>query len=315
MRLIVFFLSLLPASAWAALVPGGGAPAPGSDLPEPLRSLAAWGFALQRKLTGELREQLAVMKETGSWEPAAAIILAAFLYGVFHAVGPGHGKVVIGGWFATRRARIAHGLAASLIAAMVQAGSAIAAVGLLAGVLSLAPRAVSAGAAWLEVGSFAMIAAIGALMTWRTLTGQGCGHDHGHAHHHHGGACCDHHHDHHDHHQSHASERNALFAMAAAVGFRPCSGAILVLLFCFANGMVLIGVLATLAMGVGVAVTVAAIGLGALGLNRLVERGLGGSSLGGRIRFALALAGALSITGLGVVLLLGTLINGPTAVG
>jgi nickel/cobalt exporter len=160
-----------------------------------------------------------------------------------------------------------------------------------------------------------MIAAIGALMTWRTLTGKGCGHDHGHHHHaqhHHDGACCGHHHHHDD---AGTGERNALFAMAAAVGFRPCSGAILVLLFCFANGMILIGVLATLAMGVGVAVTVAAIGLGALGLNRLVERGFGESSLGGRIRFALALAGALSITGLGVVLLLGTLINGPTAVG
>lgn len=313
MRLTVLVLSLVPTSAWAALVPGGGAPAPGSDLPEPLRSVAAWGFALQRQLTGQLREQLAVMKETGSWEPAAAIIAAAFLYGVFHAVGPGHGKVVIGGWFATRRARIVHGLAASLIAAMVQAGSAILAVGVLAGILSLAPRAVTAGAAWLEVGSFAMIAAIGALMTWRTLTGKGCGHDHGHGHHHHhDGACCGHHH---DHHHAPAAERNALFAMAAAVGFRPCSGAILVLLFCFANGMVLIGVLATLAMGIGVAVTVAAIGLGALGLNRLVERGFGASSLGGRIRFVLALAGALSITALGVVMLLGSLINGPTVTG
>lgn len=314
MRPIVFILSLLPASAWAALVPGGASP--GSDLPEPLRSLAAWGFALQRRLTGELREQLALMKETGSWEPAAAIILAAFLYGVFHAVGPGHGKVVIGGWFATRRARIVHGLAASLISAMVQAGSAILAVAVLAGVLSLAPREVNAGAAWLEAGSFALIAAIGAMMTWRTLTGKGCGHDHGPSgdhHHHHDGACCGHHH--HEPATTAPAERNALFAMAAAVGFRPCSGAILVLLFCFANGMVLIGVLATLAMGLGVAVTVAAIGLGALGLNRLVERGFGGGSLGGRIRTGLALAGSLTITLLGAVLLLGALVNGPTLSG
>jgi nickel/cobalt exporter len=308
MRLTILVLSLLPASAWAALVPGGGAPTPGGDLPEPLRSLAAWGFALQRSLTGELRTQLAVMKETGSWEPAIAIILAAFLYGVFHAVGPGHGKVVIGGWFATRRARILHGLAASLIAAMVQAGSAIAAVGLLAGVLSLAPKTVNDGAAWLEVGSFAMIAVIGALMTWRTLAGKGCGHEH--HHHHHDGTCCGHHH-HTDAHDE-RTERNALFTLAAAVGFRPCSGAILVLLFCFSNGMIAIGVLATLAMGLGVAMTVAAIGLGAMGLNRLVEHGFGHSSLGGRIRTGMALAGSACITVLGVTLLMGSLINGPT---
>lgn len=327
MRLIAVLFSLLPVSAWAALVPPGGGASPGPDLPEPLRSLAAWGFALQRSLTGEMRDKLALMKETGSWEPAAAIILAAFLYGIFHAVGPGHGKVVIGGWFATRRAKLAHGFAASLIAAMVQAGSAIVAVALLAGVLSLAPRAVNAGAAWLETGSFALIVLIGAVTLWRTLTDRGCGHDHGHhdhGHHHHhaDGSCCGGRHHHHEPQvvqlvdpRAARKERNALFAMAAAVGFRPCSGAILVLLFCFANQMVLVGILATLAMGVGVSLTVAAIGLGALGLNRLVDRHFGGSTLGGRIRKALAVAGAAGITLLGLVLLLGALVNGPTLSG
>ena len=194
---------------------------------------------------------------------------------------------------------------------MVQAGSAIAAVGLLAGVLSLAPKTVNDGAAWLEVGSFAMIAVIGALMTWRTLAGKGCGHEH--HHHHHDGTCCGHHH-HTDAHDE-RTERNALFTLAAAVGFRPCSGAILVLLFCFANGMILIGVLATVAMGLGVAITVAAIGLGALGLNRLIERVFGASSLGGRIRTGLSLLGALGITLLGVGMLVGALVNGPALTG
>ncbi|OAN56004.1 ABC transporter [Paramagnetospirillum marisnigri] len=302
----------MPSLAQAALVPGGGGSGGGSDLPEPLRSLAAWGFALQRQLTGEMRQNLAAMKETGSWEPAAAILLAAFMYGIFHAVGPGHGKVVIAGWFATRRARILHGLTASLIAAMVQAGSAIAAVLALAGLLSLAPRDVTAGAAWLEVASYALITGIGAVMVWRTLTGKGCGH------HHHDDACCGHHppelHDIQEP-ETAKTERNALFAMAAAVGFRPCSGAILVLLFTFANGLFLVGVLATLAMGLGVAITVSAIGLGALGLNRLIDRLFGQGSLGRRIRTALALAGALAITLLGMALFISTLLNGPSLTG
>ena len=320
-RLPALVLSLLPNLAYAALVPGSSVPVGGgADLPEPLRSLVAWGFALQRQMNGELRQHLQAMKETGSWEPALGIVLAAFLYGIFHAVGPGHGKVVISGWFATRRARITHGLVASLIAAMVQAGSAIAAVAVLAGLMTLAPRDVMTGAAWLETGSFAMIAIIGGLMTWRTLTGKGCGHDHGHHEHHHDhdGACCDHHHrpvQITSPQQTAKAERNALFAIAAAVGFRPCSGAILVLLFTFANGMVMVGVLATLAMGLGVAITVAAIGLGALGLNRLIERGFGASSLGGRIRTGLALAGSTAITILGLVLLAGALLSGPTLSG
>ncbi|RAU20926.1 ABC transporter [Paramagnetospirillum kuznetsovii] len=306
-------LTLLPRLAQAALVPGGGA-APGGDLPEPLRSLASWAFALQRQLNGEMRQHLAAMKETGSWEPATAIVLAAFLYGIFHAIGPGHGKVVIAGWFATRRARIMHGLIASLIAAMVQSASAIAVVLALAGILALTPKDVLASAGWLEVASYAMIAGLGAVMCWRTATGKGCGHDHSH-HHDHDGACCGHHH--------HApvritdprAERNTLFAVSAAVGFRPCSGAILVLLFCFANEMMLVGVLATFAMGLGVAITIAAIGMGALGLNRLIETRFGDKAIGGRIRTGLALTGALAITLLGVVLLVGAVVNGPSLGG
>ena len=308
-------LTLLPSLASAALVPGGGSGPAGGDLPEPLRSLAAWGFALQRQLTCEIRQHLAVMKESGSWGPAAAILLASFLYGVFHAVGPGHGKVVIAGWFATRRARIAQGLIASLIAAMVQSASAIAVVAALAGLLTLAPRDVMASAGWLEVASYGMITLVGAVMVWRTLAGKGCGHDHGH--HEHGEACHGHHHHDHDHHHAAdpVAERNALFAVAAAVGFRPCSGAILVLLFTLANGMFMVGMLATFAMGLGVAITVAAIGMGALGLNRLIERGFADSSLGARIRTGLALAGAGLITLMGLVLLAGALVNGPALSG
>lgn len=317
MRIVLTtLLTLLPSLASAALVPGGGAPS-GGDLPEPLRTVVAWVFALQRQLTGEMRQHLAVMKETGAWEPAAAIMLAAFLYGVFHAIGPGHGKVVIAGWFATRRARIAQGLAASLIAAMVQSSSAIAIVAAMAGVMALAPREVMAGAAWIETASYAMITLVGGVMIWRTLTGKGCGHDHGHAehhHHHHGEACCGHHHHHADE-TTPKAERNALFAVAAAVGFRPCSGAILVLLFTLANNMFVVGVLATFAMGFGVAITVAAIGMGALGLNRLIERGFAESSMGARIRTGLALGGAVLITLMGLILLAGAAINGPSLTG
>lgn len=282
-------------------------PAPaGLDLPEPLRSLAEWGFALQRGLNGEMRRQLVLMQDSGvSWEPLAAIILAAFLYGIFHAIGPGHGKVVIGSWFASRRARITYGLAACALSALVQAASAIAAVGLLAGALSLAPRDVLAQAAWLETGSYALITLMGVWMLVQALRGrQACGHDH-HDHHQHGPHCT---------HAHHAPDRS-LWAMAAAVGFRPCSGAILVLLFTLANGLFWVGIVATLAMAVGVTITVSGIGLSALGLNRLLEGRFGTSPHAILWRRLLAVAGAGTILLLGLVLLLGVIHNGPALTG
>lgn len=294
-------LCLLPALAQAGLLPPP-APIPGADLPEPLRSLAAWGFGLQRQLNGEMRGHLAALRDGGGMQPALALMLAAFLYGVFHAIGPGHGKVVIGSWLVSRRARVAWGLGACALSALVQGLTAIAVVAVLAGAAALAPKDILAQAAWLEVASYGLIAAMGVVMGWNALRGRhSCGHDHGHH------ACCGHHHHHHDH--GDESPRT-LWTMAAAIGFRPCSGAILVLLFTLANGMFWVGIAATLAMAVGVGLTVSGIGLSALGLNRLLDRGAARSRHAETLRQALSLAGAAAVTLLGLALLLGAVQGG-----
>ena len=85
-----------------------------------------------------------------------------------------------------------------------------------------------------------------------------------------------------------------------AVGLRPCSGAILVLVFALAQGMFWAGIAATLVMGLGTAITVATIAVIAVSAKNLARR-LSGASEGG---------GALIMRGLefgaaGLVLLFG----------
>ena len=109
-------------------------------------------------------------------------------------------------------------------------------------------------------------------------------HDHGHDHHHHG-------HDHNDHGPGHVHDehcghshgptpdqlagpggwRRGLGAIVA-VGLRPCSGAILVLVFALAQGLFWAGVLATFVMGLGTAITVATIAVLAVSARGLAER-------------------------------------------
>jgi nickel/cobalt exporter len=112
-----------------------------------------------------------------------------------------------------------------------------------------------------------------------------CRHDHGHDHHshdhhdhHHHDACHAHHHDC-DAHASawghaHAPEPEELaglggwkrgFSAIVAVGLRPCSGAILVLVFALAQGLFWAGVASTFVMGIGTAITVAVIASIAVG--------------------------------------------------
>src|SRR5258708_16739092 len=90
------------------------------------------------------------------------------------------------------------------------------------------------------------------------------------------------------------------FGAIFAVGLRPCSGAILVLVFALAQGMVWAGIAATFVMGLGTAITVATIAVLAVSAKDLARR-LSGASEGG---------GALIMRGLefgaaGLVLLFG----------
>jgi nickel/cobalt exporter len=133
------------------------------------------------------------------------------------------------------------------------------------------------------------------------------GHAHGHDDHGH-----DHGHDHvHDEHCGHShgplpSElagpggwRRGLGAIFA-VGVRPCSGAILVLVFALAQGMFWAGIAATLVMGLGTAITVATIAVIAVSAKDLARRLSGGSEGGG----ALVMRG-MEFGAAGLVLLFG----------
>jgi ABC-type nickel/cobalt efflux system permease component RcnA len=153
-------------------------------------------------------------------------------------------------------------------------------------------------------------------------------HEHGHAHSHHHGAG---HHHHHDHPHVHAADgsccshahmpdpsqlqgpwswRQAI-SIALAVGIRPCTGAILVLVFAIGQGLLWAGVFATFAMAIGTAITVSALAALAVGSRELAMRIGGGaeSVWGTRIRTAAGIGGACLVLGLGLILMVGSFQN------
>jgi ABC-type nickel/cobalt efflux system permease component RcnA len=116
------------------------------------------------------------------------------------------------------------------------------------------------------------------------------GHEHGHDDHEH-----DHAHDHvHDEHCGHSHGPAPIelagpggwrrgFGAIFAVGVRPCSGAILVLVFALAQGMFWAGITATFVMGLGTAITVATIAVIAVSAKDLARRLSAGSEGGGAL--------------------------------
>jgi nickel/cobalt transporter (NicO) family protein len=301
----------LPALAASPLA-GGRAAAPDeaaaslSLLPEPLRgaaqSLNRLQADLSRRMTGQLQEMRdADGADGGSLVAGAWLCLIAFVYGVLHAAGPGHGKLVVSSYFLANRAAWRRGVLLSVGAALTQALAAILLVGVPVLLLGMTRASALGQIRYLELASYGLMTLIGLGLLVRAARGQvGCGHDHGlddHAHHQGHDHACGHHH------APPAVERRGFRLLAFAVGCRPCSGAVLVLLFALANDMVPAGLLAVLVMAAGVALTTSAAGFVGIGARRGVER-----LLSARPRAALLAERGMAFGGAGAVTLLGGLL-------
>jgi ABC-type nickel/cobalt efflux system permease component RcnA len=301
---LVFMLAVTAGAALAAQSPFGvGLPDPGGG------GLLPWVAGLQMSFYRDLTAALKDLKDSGQafWWLAGL----SFAYGVVHAAGPGHGKVVISSYLLANEESARRGAVIALAAAMVQASVAIALVGLAAIALNMTSIAITETARLFEIGSYGLIAGLGLFLLLRKvrqLAGAGSsaslvsGHDHG------TDESCGH---------SHVplpqdvqSVRGLSGAVAAilSVGIRPCSGALIVLVFALAQGLFWAGVASTFLMGLGTAMTIGVLATLAVSAKGLAGRLAGGDGRrAGQIVLGLEVLGALAITGFGLVLLGGAL--------
>ncbi len=326
-------------SPFGIATPDGGS---GMNVGGPFGPVFAWIAARQSEFYRSLTQNLGAIKENGSavW----LLFLVAFLYGVFHAAGPGHGKAVITSYVVASGASVRRGVAISFAAAFVQALSAIAIVGVATLIVGATAQQITGVTDWLEIASYAAIMLLGVWLLWSKISGRG------HHHHHHGGIGHDH-----DGHQ-HAGngrrlQRRDLGAAATgpqdldvlaagpglktkaasplpapacepatrnwlgrawsailAVGIRPCSGAIIILVFALSQGLLAAGVAATFVMALGTGLTVAVLAAIAVSAKGLAMRVAGAESGRGAVLLrTVEIGGALAVFLFGLLLLGGAL--------
>lgn len=284
--------------------------------------------AFYRSLTGALK----AMREDGGqlW----ILIGLSFAYGVFHAAGPGHGKAVISSYMLANEVALRRGVMLSFVSAGLQAVTAIVLMAAVFLVLRGTSISMTDATQFLERTSYALVAAFGAWLLWRKVrtlfpTRQAHMHSLSAAHVH------DHHHDHdhsHEHHHghehaagevcatcghSHAPDPKVLsgdrftwktaWSAVAAVGVRPCSGALIVLTFAFLNGLWVGGIASVFAMALGTAITVSVLAVMAVTAKNWAVAISGGGNLGDRIHQAIEIAGAMLVLVLGLTLLAASL--------
>lgn len=300
--------------------------------------VTGWLLAEQSQLT----HLIAMHVKALHGDPAAVwgLVGLGFAYGVFHAAGPGHGKAVIASYMMANDRALRRGIVLAFLAAVLQGLVAIALVGVAAILFNATSSQMNRAADWLALASYAGIIVIGGWLVWtkgrallvalramlsrRATVGLGglyagapwrpapvvagvspfrahapdaaaieaaeCGH-------------------------AHAPDpatlgesfswRGAVTTVLAA-GSRPCSGAILVLVFALAQGLFAAGVAATFAMSLGTALTTGALAWAAVFAKAVAMR----LAAGDESRVALAARGlefaaALLVLAFGLALLLG----------
>ncbi len=243
--------------------------------------LLAWIMTTQAELHRQLATAMRLVAQEGlaaSWP----LIGVSLLYGVFHAAGPGHGKAVIATYLGTSRTRLRRGLALSILSAIAQGIVAIALVEVVVGVLGYSLRRTQGAAAQLENISFALVALLGAVLALRSavtlyrhrrrpsraaaslFSGGGkmqaycadCGGPHRLTA---------------EHMDQPLTWRTGL-PIVLAIGMRPCTGAVLVLLVAYSLGWRWVGIAAVLAMSLGTAATVSLLATAAVSLRQGVLR-------------------------------------------
>ncbi|KRQ98948.1 nickel transporter [Bradyrhizobium jicamae] len=328
-------------ACWHALMaqnPFGG-PRPAAE-PQ-VGGVIGWILAKQSEFYREMSQTIRAAKSDGSavW----TLLGISFAYGIFHAAGPGHGKAVISSYLVANEETARRGIVLSFASAFLQALVAVVIVAVFAWLLSSTAKTMCSAEKAIEIVSYGLIAAFGARLVWtkgggfmRALQAKPAPamavataghhhdhghHDHGHAHHHdHGHHQHDHGHDHdhghvHDEHcgHSHGPTPDQLAGPGGwrrglgtifAVGMRPCSGAILVLVFSLAQGLFLAGIAATFVMGLGTAITVATIAIVAVSAKGLARRLSAGREGGGALimrGIEFGAAGLVLLFGLGLL--------------
>ena len=136
----------LIALAGAALLAAPEAPA--QDAARAAGGLVAWILETQRALHGELVRLVRALADDPGGRATGALLLASFLYGLFHAAGPGHGKAVLATYLATQPQRLARGIGLAIASAFAQGTVAVVLVVALVVVAGWLPRDAQGAAAW-----------------------------------------------------------------------------------------------------------------------------------------------------------------------
>jgi len=241
--------------------------------PQVVMRSALW----QREVNMQMSTLLKAVAENPT-KAGGTLLLFSFVYGVLHALGPGHGKVVITTWLATHPSKLKPAIGLTLASSLLQGLVAILLVVVVLSLLALPARQLHLSGYWLEKGSYLLVGVLGLLLCWRALKRlrqllQAPKFRAFTPHHvHHDNCGCGHQHLPTQSQLQNGGDWRARLVIVLSMGMRPCSGAIMVLLFSKVIGVFAWGVASALAMAAGTSLTISGLALLVHGFRQLAVK-------------------------------------------
>ncbi len=302
---LLTLLLFLTASSFAAVkkkrfdIQETAAPAVVSDVPavvedapivrkdESSFSILVWISSTQKYLREKVSGQIHQMK-SGDNGAIWKYLVICFLYGMLHALGPGHGKSIVVGFFLARRGRWRQGVALGAGITFAHTLSAVLLLFILYGIFKATVFPFfEMGREGVEKASYGLLVFTGLLLIVLGVS---------------------------DYLKSRKKDPSKpqmgpsvaswkeIVGLAAITGIVPCPAVALIVLFCLLNEMVFFALVGAIVICLGMMVTNISFGIAAVAFRKGIDKGSAGS------RFATKIYMFASITGGAIVMISGILL-------
>jgi len=297
-------------------------------------TLMTTGMQWQKQINNELSELLYAAKNEGL-TAGISLMVMSFMYGILHSVGPGHGKLIVTTYVATQDAKVKLSLIITLVSSLMQALVAVGLVSVLLMLFDASMREINHQAELLIPLSFYTAILLGVVIVWRNLASMyrvikdnekssaSSSSDKGItiqgltpistplANHVHNDNCgCGHQHVVSSAQINDASSFKEYLAIILSIGIRPCTGAIMVLLFANMLDIYWLGIVSAVVMALGTALTTSTIAIMTITGKQVVRRYLAAGKQDPKsnkqvtiTKFIVPIIGGLVLILLGVLLL------------
>jgi len=255
-------------------------------IPNIFQRFIAQTTTIQSKLSIKFSELGNKIKNEGSISALLLILLVSFIYGIIHALGPGHGKFVIFSYFLSDNSNIKKGIILGNLIGLLHAVSAIIIVLSAYFILKLSlSKSVEDASGIIQIISYGILSLLGFYLLFDAVKQI----------------------------KNKTEEQNInsnkkILPLALAVGMVPCPGTTIILIFSISAGILTTGLFAALAMALGMGITISAVGvLTVISKNALIKLTSRNNKIKSYIINTASILGALMIIFLGVVMFLGSL--------